>query len=485
MLGEHIFSAEDAAFEKRTLLNILDSIHESILIIDAQTRVCYVNDSYLKMFGIQREKIIGRHLAKFEPLARIHEVLKTGVPLTGDISHIHSAQLDVCADIVPLCQDGRIIGALALMKNMTELVQTNRELEHFKQLSEHLQNELASKDDLPPAFRNVLGHSKSFVTVLRTAARAAPSEASICIMGESGVGKEVVAEALHYSSRRAGGPLIKINCAAIPENLMESELFGYEAGAFTGARAGGKPGKFELAQHGTIFLDEIGEMPLTMQVKLLRALQEHEITRVGGSRPIQLDFRLITATNRDLAAMMSEGSFREDLYYRINVIALTIPPLRERREDIVPLARFFLSRLNKKYNKTKILSYSAIRRLEHYRWPGNVRELRNVIERLFITSPTDILEFESGDNTLSFRGAGPETSLEAQDRTDPASAPVREGVSLRAAVEAYEKQLVLETLDACGGSVSKAAGRLRLHKSVLYRKLEKYRGQEAISGPGT
>lgn len=174
MLGEHIFSAEDAAFEKRTLLNILDSIHESILIIDAQTRVCYVNDSYLKMFGIQREKIIGRHLAKFEPLARIHEVLKTGVPLTGDISHIHSAQLDVCADIVPLCQDGRIIGALALMKNMTELVQTNRELEHFKQLSEHLQNELASKDDLPPAFRNVLGHSKSFVTVLRTAARGRP-----------------------------------------------------------------------------------------------------------------------------------------------------------------------------------------------------------------------------------------------------------------------------------------------------------------------
>ena len=242
---------------------------------------------------------------------------------------------------------------------------------------------------------------------------------------------------------------------------------------------------FELADGGTIFLDEIGEMPLLIQAKFLRVIETGEVTRLGSESSKKVDFRLVAATNRNLEEMCAQGLFRSDLYYRLNILSVEIPPLRERREDIVPLARFFLSRLNKKYNKTKILSYSAIRRLEHYRWPGNVRELRNVIERLFITSPTDILEFESGDNTLSFRGAGPETSLEAQDRTDPASAPVREGVSLRAAVEAYEKQLVLETLDACGGSVSKAAGRLRLHKSVLYRKLEKYRGQEAISGPGT
>ena len=461
MLGEHIFSAEDAAFEKRTLLNILDSIHESILIIDAQTRVCYVNDSYLKMFGVQREKIIGRHLAKFEPLARIHEVLKTGVPLTGDISHIHSAQLDVCADIVPLCQDGRIIGALALMKNMTELVQTNRELEHFKQLSEHLQNELASKDDLPPAFRNVLGHSKSFVTVLRTAARAAPSEASICIMGESGVGKEVVAEALHYSSRRAGGPLIKINCAAIPENLMESELFGYEAGAFTGARAGGKPGKFELAQHGTIFLDEIGEMPLTMQVKLLRALQEHEITRVGGSRPIQLDFRLITATNRDLAAMMSEGSFREDLYYRINVIALTIPPLRERREDINVYASLFLEELGRQYGRTYRLSAEALDLLNRYYWPGNVRELKNCMERAAVLTPGDLVDVDQLPAKMKSGGSG-------------AAAPPPGRYKLRELLERTEQEAIESALRSCGNNRSKAMDLLGISRRNFYQKLEKY-----------
>ena len=327
----------------------------------------------------------------------------------------------------------------------------------------------------------VIAESAAMKGILAFLTRISPADSNILLTGETGAGKEVLAKYIHNQSSRSGGVFIPVNCAAIPESLMESEFFGYARGAFTGANKEGKAGVFELADGGTIFLDEIGEMPLLIQAKFLRVIETGEVTRLGSESSKKVDFRLVAATNRNLEEMCAQGLFRSDLYYRLNILSVEIPPLRERREDIVPLARFFLSRLNKKYNKTKI----AIRRLEHYRWPGNVRELRNVIERLFITSPTDILEFESGDNTLSFRGAGPETSLEAQDRTDPASAPVREGVSLRAAVEAYEKQLVLETLDACGGSVSKAAGRLRLHKSVLYRKLEKYRGQEAISGPGT
>ena len=461
-LNESIFSREHAVPESQMLLDILESIHESILIIDAQTRVCYVNDSYLKMFDIRREKIIGRHLAKFEPLARIHEVLKTGVPLTGNISHIHSAQLDVCADIVPLCREGRTIGALALMKNMTELVQTNQELEHFKRLSAHLQNELSSKDELPSGFRNVLGHSQPLVNVLRVAARAAPSEASICITGESGVGKEVVAEAIHNSSRRAGGPLVKINCAAIPDTLLESELFGYESGAFTGARTGGKPGKFELAEKGTLFLDEIGEMPMSMQVKLLRALQEREITRVGGTKTIRLDFRLITATNRDLGAMVEEGTFREDLYYRINVISLTLPPLRERREDIGVYSRLFLEELGRQYGKAYRLSPDVLDLLTRYPWPGNVRELKNCMERAAVLAPGEVITPEQLPRKMV---RGPAA---------PSQLPAGGNCKLRELLERTEREAIENALRLCGNNRSRAMEMLGVSRRNFYQKLEKY-----------
>ena len=460
--GEDIFSRTHATPAQKMLLDILNSIHESILIIDADTQVCYVNDSYLKMFGIQREKIIGRHLAKFEPLARIYEVLRSGVALTGDISHIHSAQLDVCADIVPLFHDGQIVGALALMKNMTELVQTNQELEHFKRLSAHLQNELSRKDDLPPAFRKVYGHSRALVEELRMAARAATSEASICIMGESGVGKEVVAEAIHASSGRAGGPLVKINCAAIPENLLESELFGYEAGAFTGARAGGKPGKFELAEGGTLFLDEIGEMPLSMQVKLLRALQEREVTRVGGTKVIKLNFRLLTATNRDLGVMVAEGTFREDLYYRINVISLNLPSLRERREDIGVYASLFLEELGRQYGKEYRISPEALDLLTRYAWPGNVRELKNCMERAAILAPGELITTEQLPAKI------------VQNSAMQAPRAYAEPCKLKELLERTEREAIESALQLCGNNRSRAMEMLGISRRNFYQKLEKY-----------
>ena len=461
-LSEAVFAAGWRTPEGRVLLEILNSIHESILIINAETRVCYVNDSYLKMFSIRREKIIGRHLVKFEPLARIHEVLKKGVPLTGDISHIHSAQMDVCADIVPICQDGRTIGALALMKNMTELVQANRELEHFRTLSRHLQDELHSKDSLPPGFRNVLGHSKAFVDALQIAAKAAPSEASICITGESGTGKEVVAEAVHHSSGRAEGPLIKINCAAIPESLLESELFGYEGGAFTGARSGGKPGKFELARGGTLFLDEIGEMPLSMQVKLLRALQEREITRVGGTKTIRLDFRLITATNRDLEAMAAEGTFREDLFYRISVIPVTLPPLRQRREDIGLYAGYFLEELGRQYGRSYRISEKALDLLERYHWPGNVRELKNCMERAAVLTMEDTVGAEQ---------------LPAKLRREEAIGGLGHSSGqrkLRELLDETERRAIEDALRLCGNNRTQAMELLGISRRNFYQKLEKY-----------
>ncbi|MCI8477523.1 MAG: sigma 54-interacting transcriptional regulator [Oscillospiraceae bacterium] len=461
-LSEAVFAAGWRTPEGRVLLEILNSIHESILIINADTRVCYVNDSYLKMFSIRREKIIGRHLVKFEPLARIHEVLKKGVPLTGDISHIHSAQMDVCADIVPLCQDGKTIGALALMKNMTELVRANRELEHFRTLSRHLQDELHSKDSLPPGFRNVLGHSKAFVGALQIAAKAAPSEASVCITGESGTGKEVVAEALHRSSGRAGGPLIKINCAAIPEPLLESELFGYEGGAFTGARSGGKPGKFELAKGGTLFLDEIGEMPLSMQVKLLRALQEREITRVGGTKPTKLDFRLITATNRDLEAMAAEGTFREDLFYRISVIPVALPPLRQRREDIGLYASYFLEELGRQYGRAYRISEEALDLLERYHWPGNVRELKNCMERAAVLTLGDTVSAEQLPAKLQREELAGSRSHSPGQR------------KLRELLDETERRAIENALRLCGNNRTQAMELLGISRRNFYQKLEKY-----------
>lgn len=460
-LDEGFFLPDGADGARRFLLDLLNSIHESILIINTQTKVCYVNDSYVKMFGVRRERIVGRYLAKFEPLARIHDVLRTRQPITGDISHIYSADLDVYADIVPLFREGELVGALALMKNVTELVRVNRELDHFKSLSRYLKGELDSKEDLPAPFRNVLGHDRAFVAVLRVAARAAQSDVSVCIIGESGTGKEVLAEAIHYSSPRAAGPLVKINCAAIPENLLESELFGYETGAFTGAKVGGKPGKFELAEHGTIFLDEIGEMPLSMQVKLLRVLQEREVERVGGQKRIPLDFRLITATNRDLEEMVRRGEFREDLYYRINVIGLNIPPLRERRGDILVYAQLFLDEMSRQYGREFRFSPQAAAAIEDYHWPGNVRELKNCIERAAVLTTEDTISAE----------LFPTRSRQAA----PAGSAHRPNTyKLHELLDYTEKEAIITALRMTGGNKTQAMQMLGVSRRSFYQKLEKH-----------
>lgn len=461
-LTEYFFQEHQDGGTQDFLLDILNSIYESILVINLNSRVCFVNDSYVKMFGVSREKIIGRHLAKFEPLAHIHDVLRTGEPITGDISHIHSAGLDVCADIVPLRQNGVLVGALALMKNVTNLVQANKDLVHFKRLSEYLKSELTSKENLPESFRNVMGQSREFVHLLHIAAKAAQAEVSICITGESGTGKEVLAEAIHYGSSRASGPLVKINCAAIPENLLESELFGYETGAFTGAKIGGKPGKFELAEHGTIFLDEIGEMPLSMQVKLLRVLQEREVERVGGQKRIKLDFRLVTATNRNLEKMVENGSFRQDLYYRINVIALNIPPLRERKEDVEVYAQLFLQEMSAQYHREFRLSDEAIQAINCYDWPGNIRELKNCIERAAVLSSGDMIEAECFQTKL-------------QQSPSAASMNRIGGYKLKELLDHTEREAILTALQMASGNKTQAMELLGVSRRNFYQKLEKYR----------
>ena len=337
----------------------------------------------------------------------------------------------------------------------------NHEMNRYRTLADELRRELDAKTQLPLPFRSVIGSSRAFVAVLRTAAQVARSNAAVCLTGESGTGKEVLAKAIHYSSPYAGGPLIKVNCAAIPETLLESELFGYEKGAFTGAKATGNPGKFELANGGTLFLDEIGEMPMSMQVKLLRALQEHEITRVGATRTIKLDFRLITATNRDLEAMVEEGTFREDLYYRISVIPLNLPPLRERRSDIPVLANHFLQELQEQYGGDRSFSSAVTELLCDYTWPGNIRELKNCVERMSVLSTDEIISTE----------VLPHQVADCRNRRSKKNA---ENYRLQDILEKTERDTIQAVLSLTGGNKARAIEILGISKRNFYMKLDKY-----------
>jgi DNA-binding NtrC family response regulator len=309
-------------------------------------------------------------------------------------------------------------------------------------------------------FKNIIGRSDKMQEVLATVERVAPSNSTVLLGGESGVGKDMIARALHQHSRRASGPFIKINCTAIPENLLESELFGYEKGAFTGA-AGTKPGKFELADKGTIFLDEIGDVPGSIQVKLLRVLQDREFERLGGTKTLKVDVRVVAATNQDLRAALEEGTFREDLYYRLNVVPINIPPLRDRKEDVPYLADYFLERFARQSGKTiRGITPDAMRVLTGFHWPGNVRELENIIERGVALSAGDMLEISDIRLDLSPTRPAPAAG-------DMAFLP--EGVNL----EQFEDGIIQEAVRRANGNKSQAARLLGISRNALRYRLTK------------
>ena len=309
--------------------------------------------------------------------------------------------------------------------------------------------------------RHIIGQSRAMVRILETVAQVAPSEATVLITGESGTGKEMIAGAIHFNSPRKDGPFVKINCAAITETLLESELFGHEKGAFTGAHRQ-KEGRFRQAHGGSLFLDEISEMPLSMQVKLLRVLQEREITRVGGEEVIKVDVRIIAATNKDLAQEIEAGRFREDLYYRLNVVALEMPPLRERREDIPLLAQHFLEALSRDNRKNiKGFTPQAMDRLIRYDWPGNVREVMNAVERGVVLSRSEYLD----EQVLS---------LIPRDESLSREVLSRHGVNADMPLDEVEKASILKTLESAGGNKSEAARRLGITRRTLHKRLKLY-----------
>lgn len=366
---------------KERYLQILEAVQDGICVFDREGIVTYINGSYNEITGENISE--GDNIHEISPNGSRMRVLEKGQKIMGEISQKKNGK-SVVANIVPIIVNQQITGGISVVKNLSEIEELIDRISHLSAKTEYLEEELHRRKKLNPAFNRIVGVSNKLYDAMKLAAKTADNNFNVLIRGESGTGKELIAEAIHYSSERATQPFIRVNCAAIPENLLESEMFGHVKGAYTGAIKT-KIGKFELADKGTIFLDEIGELDKSMQAKMLRVIQKKEFQRVGDDRTITVDARIIAATNRNLEELVENGEFREDLYYRLNVIPIWLPPLRERREDIPVLSEYFLNKIAEELGcEPKKLSGEAMDALIHYSWPGNIRELENVMERINI-----------------------------------------------------------------------------------------------------
>lgn len=467
---------------------ILEDLPIGIAVADRQGRIVMVNREYQETLGILQQNVRGLSLSKVMPFSKIQEVLSDGQSvLKTEVNYKGSTFL---VSEAPIYSDQELVGGLSKILNRERLekYQVKEVFERFQILESKLlfyKEELHELRRMSSPLEEIIGDTPEMKKIKQVAARVALHDANVLITGESGTGKGILAQAIHSLSDRNNEPFIKINCAAIPENLLESELFGYEEGAFTGAVKGGKPGKFELAQGGTIFLDEIGDMPIAMQAKILRVLQEKSFERVGGHKTLNVNVRLIAATHRDLRKEIDEGKFRLDLYYRLAVINLHIPPLRERQGDISKLAECIVCKLSRKYAQAvKGISPEVKKLLQAYAWPGNVRELENVLEYAFnfLEPEEDYIRLEhlSGDFVKKLAPVAcistPNSyaELSVTSREADSSGPEALSVSLERAVAQTEIKAILQALGMSHGNKQEAARILGIHVSGLYQKLKKY-----------
>ncbi|MBO8164595.1 MAG: sigma 54-interacting transcriptional regulator [Brevibacillus sp.] len=474
----------EAAENQAVLLDtLLDTMSEATTIVDRDNQVVYWNRAAESIYEISREDVVGtpldRHFASES--IRLKDALANGTTVQRAY-HIPRPDTHVLINSSPVKRGGEIIGAISIEQDITELVRLNEELEHATTHLHNLQQEMHRYQATDDPFFSIKGHSAALQATIQVARKVAQTDATVLLYGESGVGKELFARAIHQASRRHDQPFIAINCGAIPASLFESELFGYQGGAFTGAEKRGKPGKLELADGGTLFLDEVGELPLELQVKLLRALQERQFYRVGGTEPITVNTRIVAATNRRLEQLVAEGRFREDLYYRLNVFTLEIPPLRERREDIAELVQLFLQEASALHGQpVPRISTEVMQALLAYPWPGNVRELKNTMERLSILQENGVILAEhlpsqirthSAVSPLSAVYSAPSVSrrLPFAD-TSPDSVFPYGSVSPSAA---DERTRIIAALDRTYGNKKAAAQLLGISRGTLYNKLRKY-----------
>lgn len=445
---------------------IVECIEEEILITDQNGFVRFMNSEAERVCGVKSEEIINKHVEYLERERIISssitkEVLRTKKKV-NILQRLKNGTTVLGTAIPVFDENKKLIYVICTSKNVEEINKLMDKIEKKENELEGKNQEIIRLKERMFITDNVVFGSKQMESVKETILKIAPTDVTVMVQGESGVGKEVVAKLIHNLSRRNEYPLIKINCGLIPENLLESELFGYENGAFTGAAKGGKVGKVELAQKGTLFLDEIGEMPLNLQVKLLEFLQDREITRIGGTAKIKVNTRIVVATNRDLKAMVKAGKFRPDLFYRLNVLPINIPPLRERKDDIIPLVEFFLEKLNDKYQVNKELSAEVIEAFKNYGWPGNVRELMHVLERLVLTSDNDTINIDNLSGVLS-------------GEVVSSARVICTGLfPLKAARRELDSQLVNRAYEIYQ-STYKAARVLQIDQSTVVKMLKKYK----------
>lgn len=439
------------------LESIIDSAMEGTVVVDANGIVVFLNKAYENLLGVKREDAIGRHVTDVIDNTRMHIITKTGIPEIGEIQQIKGKTTVV--QRIPIFKNDRVVAGVGkvIFQNVTEVYDI---IDKLQVQLRYYKNELKNLLEAKYSFDDIITCSSKIMELKKLAEKVACNNSTILISGESGVGKELFAHAIHKASPRSSMPFVLVNCAAIPENLFEAELFGYEEGAFTGAKKSGKFGKLELANGGTIFMDEIGDMPLASQAKTLRFLQEKEIERVGGLKEIKIDVRVIAATNQNLEEMITQGRFREDLYFRLNVISLVVPPLRERKEDISLLAEHFLNRFSVE-NKLplKKIHSETLTILNSCYWPGNIRQLYNVLEKMLNLTDGNELTPENIPKNICGMIKGQEDFPNK---------------SLRSITANTEKGTLISTLNLVKGNKKQAARLLSINRSTLYDKLKKY-----------
>lgn len=358
---------------------ILENSQDMICFLDEQGKVNYVNPAFIKNTGLDNSDILGKHIMDISPEGYRAKVFKSKQQLKDVVHSING--IEVIGTVEPLFIDGKFKGVISTTRPINEIKELMHKLSKSQEELNYYKEEFFKQISKNSSFKDIIGSNRNLRDIMYICQKASETTSTVLVRGESGTGKELIAKAIHNNSQRKDKPFVRVNCASIPENLLESELFGYEKGSFTGATKS-KPGKFAIANEGTIFLDEIGDMPLSMQVKLLRVLQEREIEPIGGIHPQKIDVRVIAATHRNLEEMLKDGTFREDLYYRLNVLGINLPPLRERKEDIPSLVEHFIHKLNKKLNKNiSGIDKDSLLLIQEYHWPGNIRELENIIER--------------------------------------------------------------------------------------------------------
>lgn len=442
------------------LEDLLDTAYYGMAIVDTEGKI--VKWNYEKLMGIKESDVLDQYVQDIIENTRLHIVAKTGEKELFEIQTIQGR--DMITSRVPIIKDGNIIGAAGtvLFKDVKELKSLVQKLEALEDTVHKYKGAIKRLHKTKFSFDNIITQNNRMIYLKEIAKMAAESNATILIQGESGTGKELFAHGVHKASFRKHGPFVTINCAAIPNELLESELFGYEPGAFTGAKKEGKIGKFELANGGTILLDEIGSMPMEMQAKLLRVLEGRELERVGGNARIEIDIRLIASTNENLEKAVEEGKFRQDLYYRLNVIQIEIPPLRDRIDDIPLLAEHILKQLADSIAlPNKKLSNDTIHVLRNHHWPGNIRELRNVLERSFILCKENTIQVEHLPDYLSKKAV--HNAFEEED-----------SLLLKDIIARVEKEAIKRAIEESKGNKSMAAKLLGIHRTALYKKIEIY-----------